>query len=104
MSTRFKLPDELDINSSNKKEAWRTFKQFWDNYEIATGLQEKDDRVRVAVLLTVIGKESVRIYNTFEWRDEEEMHEIAEVLDKFEQYCTPKTNLTYERYKFNIRK
>ena len=61
----------MDINAPNKREAWRSFRQFWDNYEVATGLDQKDDKVRVAVLLTVIGKESVRIYNTFEWVDEE---------------------------------
>ena len=60
--------------------------------------------MRVATLLTVIGKESVRIYNTFDWENDEEKTNISKVLEKFDNYCTPKRNLTYERYKFNTRK
>ena len=104
MGAHFKTPDELDIGSTNKKKAWNEFKQFWNNYEIATGLDKKESNVRVATLLTVIGKESVRIYNTFDWSDEDEKTKISKVLEKFENYCTPKRNLTYERYKFNTRK
>ena len=103
MTARFKTPDELDIGSDNKKEAWNEFKQYWTNYEIATGLDKKESKVRVATLLTVIGKESARIYNTFYWENEEKT-KISKVLEKFDNYCTPKRNLTYERYKFNTRK
>ena len=38
MAARFKTPDELDIGTANKKKAWNEFKQYWANYEIATGL------------------------------------------------------------------
>ena len=40
------------------------FKQKWQNYELATGVSSKDDKVTVATLPTVIGDKAVDVYNT----------------------------------------
>ena len=95
---------ELNLQSGNKKENWKLFHQTWKNYEIASSLNEKTNDVRVATLLSVIGEDALRIYNTFEWSNPEDCRDIDQVLQRFEKYCTPKVNLTYERYKFNTRK
>ena len=101
---RFKIPDELNLKSSNKNVEWKMFKQLWMNYEIAVGLSEQDSKKRVATLLTIIGKEAVNIFNTFKWNSEEEKENITKVIEKFDEYCIPRKNLTYERYVFNTRK
>ncbi len=31
------------------------------------------------------------------------MHDLQKVLDKFETYCQPRKNITFERFKFNSR-
>lgn len=43
---------------------WKFFKTQWDNYEIATELHKKDKKIRAATLLTVMGRECLRIYDS----------------------------------------
>ena len=41
----------------NLAENWKFFKQMWNNYEIASGLDTKTDEVRKATLQVVMGQE-----------------------------------------------
>jgi uncharacterized lipoprotein YehR (DUF1307 family) len=59
------IPKPLSL-IGNVKENWKKFSSAWNNYEIATGYVKKDDKVRVAALLSVVGEEGVELYNTFE--------------------------------------
>ena len=97
------LPLALDLKASNKEASWKLFLQMWNNYEVATDLSNEPDNKRVATLLSVIGKEALEVFNTFTWTRSTDAQKVKEVLKKFEEYCTPKKNLTYERYKFNTR-
>ncbi|CAC5397785.1 unnamed protein product [Mytilus coruscus] len=45
------FPQKLDLDG-NIATNWRKFKRTWDNYEIASGLSEKDAKLRTATLLT----------------------------------------------------
>ena len=58
----------------------------WSNYELATGLADKDDAIWVATILTVIGDETLEVYSTFSWGSEEDKVKIDKVL---EQLRTP---------------
>ncbi|XP_038069819.1 uncharacterized protein K02A2.6-like [Patiria miniata] len=74
-------------------------------YIDAIGASKKDDRQQTSILLHVIGEQALDVYNTFKW-DEEGDHEgdnmrLAKVMAKLEKCCTPKTNLTLERFHFN---
>ena len=53
-------------------------------------------------LLYVIGKEGREIFNTFTFA-EAEKDKLDKLLEKFENYCIPKKNVTMERHKFNTR-
>ena len=102
--SKWKAPEELDLKSVNLNAEWKMFKQMWLNYEIASGLDQQDTKKRVATLLTIIGKEAVKIFNTFKWEAEADKENIEKVLAQFEKYCTPRKNITYERYIFHTRK
>jgi hypothetical protein len=69
MATSLSLPppDPLKILEGNTSIKWKKNKQKWTNYEIATGVAEKQNRTRVATFLTVNGEEAVDVYNTFPW-------------------------------------
>ena len=44
------------------------------------------------------------MFSTFTgWANEEDAKKIAPVLAKFEQYCQPRRNIPFERYRFNLR-
>ena len=41
---------------------WKFFKAQWQNYEVATGLNEKEEAVRITTLLTLIGKDCFQVF------------------------------------------
>lgn len=104
MNNYIPTPKELLLSSGNISHQWKLFKQTWKNYETAIGLTDKPDTQRVATLLAVIGNEALELYNTFEWDSESDSTKIEVVLSKFEAYCNPKRNITYERFQFMNRK
>lgn len=69
---------------------------------MATELSEKKPEVQVSVLLTVIGPEAHKVFETFKLTAEQEK-DIKSVLQAFERYCQPLRNTAFERYKFNLR-
>ena len=89
----FSLPPlpPLDIHASNAAEKWKEFEQAWTNYAIAMKLQQEDDRVQVATLLTVIGAEARKVFATFaDWAN-------AGDQNKLHQYCKD-SRLTVSHY------
>ena len=66
--------------------------------------KNKDDEdVQVGVLLTLLGHEGLRIYETFAWTTAADAFKIAPVLVKFDTYFQPQKSQTFERYKFLTR-
>ena len=66
------------------------------------GLDSKGDKQKTALLLHVASKQAIEVFNTFTMTDEEKDSYDA-VIAKFEEYCNPKKNETYERFVFNSR-
>jgi len=97
------LPKSLEMSSDNRGTSWDLFKQTWNNYELATGLVNKPEEQRVATLLSIIGNDALQVYNAFHWSTNERQT-IENILMKFEGYCKPKKNVTYERFLFMSRK
>ena len=88
--------DNLAVN-------WQIWKQRFQTYLIASETNTKEEAVQCAQLLHFMGEEALHIYNTFTIADNER-NKIAVLLEKFDNYFIPKTNVTYERYKFvNLR-
>ena len=96
-------PEPLKILEGNTSIKWKKFKQKWTNYEIATGVEEKENPTRVVTFLTVIGEEAVDVYNTFTWATAGDNLKIDKVLEKFDAFCNPRKNTIYERYVFFSR-
>lgn len=106
MAKHLHPPEKLQL-SGNLKENFRKFKQQFDIYITAAGIKEKTEDIKCATLLHVIGPDAVEIFNTFKWTEEGDEpgddKKMEKVLAKYEKYCSPKSNLTYERHQFNIR-
>ena len=105
MATGFILPPPppLEMHDGNVAEKWKKFRLAWGNYALATELNKKSEPVQVATLLTVIGEDARDVYSTFDWPDEESKSKIGPVLQKFADYCQPRKNIPFERYRFNKR-
>ena len=97
-------PTPLDIHDQNAAEKWKKFDLAWNSYALATELNKKSEAVQVATLLTVIGEEARDVYSIFtDWAAEGDEKKIAPVLQKFAEYCQPRKNVPFERYRFNRR-
>ena len=96
-------PPPLEMHDGNVAEKWKKFRLAWGNYALATELNKKSEPVQVATLLTVIGEEARDVYSTFDWPDAESKSKIGPVLQKFADYCQPRKNIPFERYRFNKR-
>ncbi|KAL9978343.1 hypothetical protein ACROYT_G015844 [Oculina patagonica] len=87
----------------NLATTWKSWKQAWKRYEIATGVHKQEGLVRVSTLLSIIGEDGVKAHDTFVWNETEDPNNIELVLQKFDQFCAPRTQVIYERYRFNNR-
>jgi len=54
--------------------------------------------------LSVIGEDATKAFDALEWGEAEDETNIEHVLAKFDAYCEPRTQVIYERYRFNNRK
>ena len=97
-------PPPLEIHDTQAAETWKRFRRAWENYLLATGLNEKSEAVQVTTLLTVIGEEAHKVYSTFSgWENDGNNKKIGPVLAKLNHYCEPQKNIPFQRYCFNRR-
>ena len=61
--------------------------QKWSNYELAIGRAKKEDLIRIATFLTVIGDEALDVFNAFMCGSDEDKVKMDKVLEHFEHYC-----------------
>jgi hypothetical protein len=84
---------------------WKKFRQRFEIYLQASGKSNKPEKLKTSVLLHVIGEEGLEVYNTFQFDapdgDNDPSMTLQTVIDKFEEYCNPKRNVTLERFYFN---
>ena len=88
--------------TGNVGESWRRLIQTFELYLMAIAADSKSDKQRIVIFLTVAGLEALEIYNTFTFTDEEK-DKYDSVRAKFEAYCKPKINETYEKFVFRMR-
>ncbi|XP_068690073.1 uncharacterized protein [Montipora foliosa] len=74
-------------------------KQRWVLGAKDSEVDSKVEEIQCAVFLHTIGEEALEVYDTFTFT-EEEANKIELLVAKFEVYCSPKKNVTYERYLF----
>ena len=65
----------------------------------ASGIDSKDEETQCPVFLHTIGEEALVVYDSFTFTDAE-ADKIEPLVAKFEAYCSPKKNVTYECYLF----
>lgn len=92
---------EFNYNASNKAQEWKRWMSQFKIYIRATGLENEGDKRKVAILLHYLGNMGLEIFNSFDL--DIDTIGYSALLTKFEEYFTPKLNLTYERHKFFTR-
>lgn len=98
---QLKPPSHLSFEG-NLAENWKEWLQGFRLYLVASGIDEKAGKVKVATFLHVAGVEARRIYNTFNI-PEEDAEKLEVVFKNFQDYVEPRKNLTYVRHLFFTR-
>ena len=73
--------------------------QAWTN----TGLDKQPSTLRVAMFITCIGPDALEIHTGLPFSSDAERENMDKVLELWQNYCIGRTNVIYERYKFNNR-
>ncbi|XP_060789528.1 uncharacterized protein LOC132894151 isoform X2 [Neoarius graeffei] len=97
---QFRPPSQL-ILIGNSAENWRRWEQRFRLYMTASGASEKEEEVKIAILLHTIGDEALEVYNTLHvipHRDDD--ISMEDVLMAFKEYCSPLKNVVFERHQF----
>ena len=106
-------PDKFTVTVDSDAD-WRIFRQKYELYILAAGLDGKSDEVKVALLLTHGGGELLRIYNTIDFGapvtdssgniTSDPSKVLATVLKKFDEYFAPRKLVIASRYRFRCCK
>lgn len=99
MAYHIPVPEPMDMKGDVYNN-WMFFHAQWDNYEIATGLEKKDDNIRLATLLSVMGKECHQLQRHLHMPDADRA-DPKKVLDALQKHFEPTRNVIYERFVFN---
>ena len=98
-SAQVKPPSGLQL-TRNQAENWRKFKQRFDLYSVVSGLKEKSNDVQASALLHMVGEDALEVYNTYKFTTAADKMKVKPICEKFQEYCNPRKNVTFERYKF----
>ena len=86
---QFQLPSPL-VLTGNLGENWRQWEQRFQIYMTASGAEEKNEKIRVAILLHALGKEALEVYNTLEKNlDDDNNETVSGILAAFNAHCLP---------------
>lgn len=94
--------------STNLASNWKSFKSQFNIFKIAKGYSKLSEEEQIANMLVLMGPDSVRIYeqfqfstNTSEPSHDERKKTLTNVIKFFDEYFEPVKNVIYERVKFN---
>ena len=96
--SNFPVPPPMEVKDDLMSN-WSFFRDQWEDYEIATGLNDKDKTVRVATLRSVMGRECLQILKNLDIT-EDDRKDPKKCIDALENYFKPTRNEIYERYIF----
>ena len=94
--SNFPVPSAM-VCRGDLKSNWGFFKQQWQDYEVATSLDQKSQSIRLTTFRSVMGKACLQIFLNLNCGTEELT--INSALKALEE--EKKRNVVYERYVFN---
>jgi len=97
IQSNFPVPSPM-VCKGNQSSNWEFFKQQWRDYEIATSLDKRDEKIRLATFRSIMGRDCVQILQNLGLTGE---NTLKAAEDALEAYFIPKKNIVYERYEFN---
>ena len=81
---------------------WEFFRQQWEDYEVATGLDKQDSKIRLASLRSAMRKDCLQIFLNLRISDQDR-NNVQTYLNVLENYFKPQRNVVYEWFVFKSR-
>ena len=85
------IPRSLSLSGDIARN-WKKWRQSLELYMIASGGATKEEKIKVALLLHVLGEEALEIYNLFDMTEAEKAS-YNNTMTKFQEYCVPQSNI-----------
>lgn len=89
MASSLKAPEPF-IFTGELATQWSTWRRQFEWYLKATRKEEADEEVLVGVLITLLGAEGLKVYDTFVFATAGDANKIQPVLDKFTAHFEPR--------------
>jgi hypothetical protein len=105
MSSSLKTPEPFSFGASDLASQWKLWRRQFEWYLIAIRTdpdEEVDEEKQVGMLITLLGSEGLKIYDTFIFPRAlaDDAKKIQPVLDKFQAHFEPRRSEVFERFKF----
>lgn len=100
MATSLRAPELFNFSSSDLASEWKMWRRQFEYFILATRKDETDEEVIVGVLITLLGVEGLKIFDTFVFTSAGDAKKIKVVLDKFGDHFEPLKSEVFERFKF----
>ena len=97
--SNFPIPVPM-VCKGNLVANWEFFRQQWEDYEVATGLDKQTSKIRLASLRSVMGKDCLQTFLNLNI-SVEDRNNVEACMTALENYFKPQRNVVYERYVFN---
>ena len=98
--SNFPIPSPM-VCTGDKVANWEFFRQQYEDYEIAIGLDKRSQKIRLATLRSVMGRECMQIFMNLKLTDDERK-DVNTCMEALQAHFKPKWNVVYERYIFNL--
>lgn len=103
MSLKLNPPSQMIFSTEdgNLSERWRVWQESIELY-LDLAMKGSEENEKCKAVLYIIGEEGRKMHNTWSL-PADERGKVNSLLKRFKEYCTPRNNITLERYKFNTR-
>ena len=96
---QIRAPEQMNC-SGDLPTNWKMFREAYEDYLVATGLDNKEKKIQVATLKTLMGTECKKILKCLQLT-QAEMEDPKTILDTLQEQFVPARNILYERYIFH---
>ena len=103
MASSLKGPEPFSFDAPDLARAWSVWRRQFEWYLKATRNDEQDEEVLVGVLLTLLGSEGLKVYDSIAFATVADSKNITSVLTKFSAHFEPRHTEVIERVKFMQR-
>ena len=102
MATALKFPDPFKFSALKLALEWAQWRQQFEWFILATRKAEKDEEVIVEVLLSLLGRDGVKIYETFSFSDANDAKKTVGVRSLYWLFWPLKSEV-FNRFGFHKR-